>query len=147
MTRSLLFREFEPFDALMRLQNELERAFEQPMGWFTTSTSGRGAFPPANIFRRDDHYVVRLEVPGLPPEDVSVDTQLDSIRVSGKRSADSALGVPHRVERWSGEFSRTIQLPHDADASRAVAQYKNGVLNIEVPLREEAKPRKIAIQA
>jgi HSP20 family protein len=147
MTRSLLFSEFEPFDALMRLQSELERAFEQPAGWFTTTTSGRGVFPPANIFRRNDHYVVRLELPGLPPEDVSVDTQLDSIRVSGKRSGDSELGVPHRVERWSGEFSRTIQLPHDADVSRAVAQYKNGVLSIEVPLREEAKPRKIAIQA
>jgi HSP20 family protein len=56
-----------------------------------------------------------------------------------------ALGVPHRVERWSGDFSRTIQLPADADVSQAHAQYKNGVLSIEVPLREEAKPRRIAI--
>ena len=147
MTRSLLFSEFEPFDALIRLQNELERAFEQPTGWFTGATSGRGVFPPANIFRRGDQYVVRLEIPGLPPEDVSVETQLDSIRVSGKRSPDGALGAPHRVERWSGEFSRTLQLPEDADPSRAVAHYKDGVLSIDVPLREDAKPRKIAIQA
>lgn len=146
MPRSLLMREFEPFDALIRLQDELERAFERPLGWFTTATSGRGAFPPANIFRADDHYVVRLEVPGLPPADISVESQLSSLRVSGKRAANEAVGVPHRSERWTGEFSRTLQLPSDADVSRAVARYKSGVLSIDVPLREEAKPRQIAVQ-
>lgn len=145
MTRSLLQSEFEPFDALMRLQGELERVFERPIGWFTTTTSGRGAFPPANIFRGEDRYVVRFEVPGLPPEEISVETQLDSVRVSGKRNVESAPGVPHRVERWSGDFSRTIQLPADADLTGASAQYKHGVLSIEVPLREEAKPRQIAV--
>jgi HSP20 family protein len=147
MTRSLLWSELEPFDALMRLQNELERAFERPMGWFTTATSGRGVFPPANIFRRDDRYVVRLEVPGMPAEDVSVDAQLGALRVTGKRGSQSGAGTAHRVERWSGEFNRTIQLPQDADVAKASASYRNGVLSIEVPIREEAKPRKIAVQA
>ncbi len=145
MTRSLLHSEFEPFDALMRLQNELERVFERPTGWFTTATSGRGAFPPANIFRREDGYVLRFEVPGLAAQDLQVETQMDSVRVSGKRNVENAVGAPHRVERWSGDFSRTIQLPVDADVGKASAQYKHGVLTIEVPLREEAKPRQIAI--
>ena len=145
MTRSLLHSEFEPFDALMRLQGELESVFERPIGWFTTTTSGRGAFPPANIFRREDGYVLRFELPGLPPEEISVETQIDSVRVSGKRNVENALGVAHRGERWKGDFSRTIQLPAEADLTRASAQYKLGVLSIEVPLREEAKPRQIAV--
>lgn len=145
MSRSLLGSEFEPFDALMRLQNELERVFERPLGWFTTATTGRGAFPPANVFRAEHGYVVRFEIPGLSPEEVAVEAQMDALRVSGKRGVQSTAGVAHRVERWSGDFSRTVQLPADADVSKASAQYKLGVLSIEVPLREDAKPRQIAI--
>jgi HSP20 family protein len=146
MTRSLLLSEFEPLGALIRLQEDLERVFDRPLGWFTTATAGRGAFPPANVFRRNDHYVVRFEVPGVAPEDLTVETQMDSIRVSGKRNAESAVGFAHREERWSGEFSRTLQLPSDADVSKASAQYKRGALSLEVPLREDAKPRRIALQ-
>jgi len=145
MTRPLLHSEFEPFDALMRLQSELDRVFERPTGWFTSATSGRGAFPPANIFRGEDGYVLRFEIPGLPPEEVSVETQLDSVRVSGKRNVENTVGAAHRVERWNGDFNRTVQLPSDADLSRARAQYKHGILSIEVPLREEAKPRQITV--
>jgi HSP20 family protein len=146
MTRSLLLGKFEPFDALIRLQDELERAFERPVGWFTTATSGRGAFPPANIFRGAEGYVVRIEIPGLPPEGISVEAQGDSLRVTGKRDSGNAVGTAHRAERWSADFSRTLQLPADADVARATARYKHGILNVEVPLRESAKPRQIAVQ-
>jgi HSP20 family protein len=146
MTRSQTRRPLEPFDALMRLQSELENVFERPFGWFTSATSGRGAFPPANIFRGESGYVVRVELPGLPADAISVETQAESVRVSGKRNTESAVGVPHRLERWSGDFSRTIQLPADADTSRSQATYRHGVLSVEVPIREESKPRKIQIQ-
>lgn len=146
MTRTLTRARFEPFDSLLRLQDELENVFERPLGWFSTGLSGRGAFPPANVFRGDHGYVVRLEVPGLAPEDLSVETHLDALRVTGKRNVENAIGTPHRVERWSGDFDRKIQLPTDADASRAEASYKHGVLHIEVPLREEARPRRIEVQ-
>jgi HSP20 family protein len=146
MTRSLLLGKFEPFDALIRLQNELERAFERPSSWFTTATTGRGAFPPANVFRGAEGYVVRFEIPGLPPEGISVEAQGDSLRVTGKRETTATPGTPHRAERWSADFSRTLQLPADADVARASANYKHGILNIDVPLRESAKARQIAVQ-
>jgi HSP20 family protein len=146
MRRSLVSRQLEPFDALMQLQNQLEQVFERPLGWFSTATAGRGSFPPANIFRGADGYVVRLELPGVSAEEVSVETQLNSIRVTGKRGASEALGAPHRLERWSGAFSRSIELPADADLGQPNAEYRNGVLSISVPLREEAKPRKIEIR-
>lgn len=147
MTRSVMHRrQFEPFDALMHLQNELEQVLEQPFGWFRTSPSGRGAFPPASVFRGEAGYVIRMELPGLTPDQVQVDTHLDSVRVSGKRETGDAAGTAHRLERWSGEFSRGIRVPSDADTSRAQARYRSGVLSIDIPLREEAKPRRIEIQ-
>jgi len=144
MTRSWLMSEL---DGLLRLQNELDRVLERPFGWFASSTFGRGAFPPVNIFRNDDGYVVRLEVPGLAPENLSIDTKGDSLHVSGKRDVAKAPGTPHRLERWGGEFRRTIQLPQDADLSRAEASYKLGVLTLNVPHRQEVKPRRIAVQS
>ena len=76
MTQGWLMSEL---DGLLRLQNELDRVLEQPFGWFASSTFGRGAFPPVNIFRGEQGYVVRVEVPGLPAEDLNVDTKGDTL--------------------------------------------------------------------
>ena len=145
MTRTLTRAPFGPFDALLRLQGELDDVFERPFGWFSSGLSGRGAFPPVNVFRGEHGYVIRLELPGLAPDELSIEAQMDALRVSGKRNAESAVGTPHRLERWSGDFDRSIQLPADADPANAKATYKHGVLHIDVPLREEARPRKIEV--
>jgi HSP20 family protein len=134
-------------DGLLRLQNELDRVLEQPYGWFESSTFGRGAFPPVNIFRGDDGYVIRVELPGLPPEDLNLETKGDTLVITGKRSTESLQGNPHRVERWNGEFRRVVQLPQDAELSKADASYRHGVLSVTVPHREEAKPRRISVQS
>lgn len=142
MTRSWLMSEL---DGMLRLQSELDRALERPFDWFARSTSGRGAFPPVNIFRDEEHYQVMLEVPGLPAEGLSIETKGDTLRISGKREPAQTLGSAHRRERWNGEFSRSVRLPKDAALERAAASYRNGVLIISVPFLEEAKPRRIEI--
>jgi len=144
MTRSWLMSEL---DGMLRLQSELDRVLERPFDWFSRSTSGRGAFPPVNIFRRDEGYLVRIEVPGLPSESLSIETKADTLRISGKRDTDAVAGSMHRRERWNGEFSRAVRLPKDAAIENAEASYKNGVLNVTIPFREEVKPRRIAISA
>jgi len=144
MTRSWLMSEL---DGLLRLQGELDRVLERPFDWFARSTVGRGAFPPVNIFRGDTGYTVRVEVPGLPLESLTLDANGDTLKIAGKRDAHTVPGSLHRQERWNGEFSRTVRLPKDAALERAEANYRNGVLTVTVPLREEAKPRRIAITA
>ena len=67
--------------------------------------------------------------------------------MSGKRGSSEPLGAAHRLERWSGAFSRSIELPADADLQRPSAEYRSGVLSISVPLREEAKPRRIEVRS
>lgn len=139
-------RLYDPFDALLRLQEEIERAFERP-GTAAWGLSGRGAFPPVNVFRGRDGYVARFEVPGLGPEALSIETQGRTLTVSGKREPrEVADGGLHRRECWSGEFARSVQLPEDADLAAASAECRDGILTVRVPQREEARPRRIDVR-
>lgn len=135
----------DPMDALLRLQQELEHAFENPRG-LDLGISGRGVLPPVNVFRKDDDVVIRIEVPGFAPEDLSVESRGQTLQISGKRSEEQAKeGGYHRRERMAGEFSRSIQLSRDVDPAQAVASCKHGVLTVRVPARAETKPRQIAV--
>jgi HSP20 family protein len=147
MARSVLASNLDPFAHLLRLQKELQRTVQQPLGWFASSMVGQGAFPPVNIFKRDDGCVVRIEVPGLSPEELSIESQGQSLKFSGKRGSEGESGTVHRNERWRGEFGRSVELPRELNPSTANADYKNGVLSIHVPLRDEAKPQQITVQA
>jgi len=147
MTRSALIPGVNPFARLLQLQDALESTSRRPSGWFATSLAGRGAFPPVNILRDDRGCVVRFEVPGLDPAAISVQGQSQTLTVSGKRSHEGAPGTLHRDERWSGEFKRSVELPRDLKPADATAEYRNGVLSIRVPLREDAKPQQIAVRA
>jgi HSP20 family protein len=139
---------FEPFDALRRLQEELEQAFGSDPGWFGLGPSGRGVFPPVNVFGGKDETVIAIELPGLTPGSINVESRADTLTISAKREPlRPAQGSFHRRERWSGEFARSLRLPAEVDPSKAAASYKHGVLTIRLPRREETKPRQIAIQA
>lgn len=140
-------RLYDPFNALLSLQQEIERAFDQPHG-FGLGLSGRGAFPPVNVFRGTDGYVARFEVPGLASQDIGIEAHGRTLQVSGKREPRTAPeGSLHRRECWSGEFARSVQFPEDADLARASAECRNGVLTVRVPHREEAQPRRIEVRA
>lgn len=137
----------DPVNSLLQLQREMERAFEHPLG-VDLGLSGRGVFPPVNVFSDRDGYVVRLEVPGVDPANLTIETHGRTLTVSGKReSTPVAGGSYHRRERSEGQFSRSIQLPQDLDVDRAEASCKHGLLTIRVPKREEAKPRQINVKA
>jgi HSP20 family protein len=138
-------RELDPVNALFRLQNELERVFQSPRG-HDLGLLGRGVHPPVNLFRQNGDVVIRIEVPGFASEDLSIESRGQTLSVSGKRSEEPAAeGAYHRRERFTGEFSRSIQLPRDVDPSQAVASCKHGVLTVRVPERAEVKPRQIAV--
>jgi HSP20 family protein len=137
----------DPVSGLLSLQRELERAFQNPFG-LDLGVSGRGVYPLINIFSEPDGYVVRLEVPGVSAADLHIEGQGRSLTIKGRREHPAPEGASfHRRERDSGEFSRSLQLPDSLDLARAEASYKNGILTIRVPKREEAKPRQISVKA
>ncbi len=137
----------DPFDGLLRLQQELQRAFDRPVERWGWGRSARGVFPPVNVFRKRDSYVVRLEVPGLSAENLNVETEGNTLTVSGKRDTGAvATESVHRRDRWAGEFSRSLHLPDDLDLEAATASYERGIVTIRVPRSEASKPRRIEIQ-
>ncbi len=138
---------FDPVGGLLTLQRELERVFDKPFG-FDPGPSGRGVFPPVNVFADKDGYAVKVEIPGVAPENVEIQTEGRTLSISGKREVPPPTeGSFHRRERGTGQFSRSFQLPADVDTARAEASYKHGVLTVRVPKKEEAKPRQITIKA
>ena len=137
---------FDPVADLMRLQREIDRMFENPFG-LNLGVSGRGVFPPVNIFQDKTGYVARLEVPGVVPASVRVEAHGQVLAISGKRELPAPAGGSfHRRERSGGEFSRSIQLPDEIDLSKAEASYKHGVLTVRIPKRADAQPRQITVQ-
>ena len=145
MTLFRLSHSFDPVSGLQELQRELDRVFERSAG-VGSGLSGRGVFPPVNIFSDKDGYVVRVEIPGVDPAQLTIETNGRTLTIAGKRDVSAPAGGSfHRRERGSGEFSRSLQLPDDLDAGRAVASYQLGILTVRVPKREEAKPRQITV--
>jgi HSP20 family protein len=136
-----------PVSGLRELQRELERAFDNPLG-FDLGLSGRGVFPAVNVFSDAEGCVVRLEVPGVSPEHISITSQGRTLTISGKRESQAPAGGSfHRRERDCGEFSRSVQLPEELDLARAEAAYKHGILTVRIPKQEAAKPRQISVKA
>ncbi len=136
----------DPMNALLTVQRELERVLDNPLLGFDLGVSGRGVFPPVNVFSDEEGYVVRVEVPGVSTDQVAIEAQGQTLTISGRREVAVPQGAAfHRRERESGDFRRSIQLPRDVDVTRASASCTQGVLSIRVPRREEAKPRQITI--
>ena len=129
---------FDSVNSLQRLQDELERVFEKPVG-FDLGPSGRGVFPPVNVLADSEGLIVRLEVPGVSPKDLSIESTGRTLTISGKRESEAS-------EHWEGEFSRSLRLPPHVDAAKADATYKHGVLTIRIPKKEELQPRQIEVK-
>lgn len=126
---------------------------------FASQSSQRGsndaavAMPmPIDVFATDDHAVLIAAVPGMRPDDVDVTIQNDTISVSGTvRNIADTEDAKHATwyvsELGSGVFRRSVTLPFALDADRAQATFEHGILRIDVPKAETAKPKKIAISA
>jgi HSP20 family protein len=137
----------DPMNALMNLQRELDRVFDNPRG-LDLGLSGRGVFPAVNVFSDQDGYIVRMETPGVAADQINIESHGRTLTISGKRESGAPQGGSfHRRERNSGQFSRSLQLPADLELSRAEASYKNGMLTIRIPKKEEAKPHQITVKA
>ena len=106
--------------------------------------------PPVDIYENGkDELVIKAELPGFKPEDVSVTVDGDVLTLGGERKLAQDLGEKHwrRLERRYGKFSRSFSLPPTVNAEHVSAEYKDGTLTVTLPLREEAKPRRVSVKA
>ena len=102
--------------------------------------------PPVDVAEEVDKIIVKVEVPGMEQKDLKVNFEDGLLTVSGERQFERKDDRNyHRIERTYGSFVRSFSLPRSVDANAIVAGYKNGVLEIEIPKKEEARPKQIAI--
>lgn len=102
--------------------------------------------PPVDVAEEKDHILVKVEVPGVDEKDLRVNFEDGLLTISGERQFERKDDRNyHRIERTYGSFVRKFSLPRTVDANAITASYKNGVLEIEIPKKEEAKPKQIQI--
>jgi HSP20 family protein len=111
-------------------------------------TGTGGWMPPVDIFETADREVVlKAELPGLRREDIDLTVEHSTLTIRAARRADESVADSqyHRRERLCGTCSRSFTLPNTVDAASVKADYRDGVLTVRLPLREEAKPRQIQV--
>jgi HSP20 family protein len=134
----------DPFDALLRLQRELEG--RRTSEWFEDATSGRGAYPPINVFQQGHDFVAIVELPGVVKSDLEIQAKENTIAISGNKSVAYGEGASiHRRERVAGSFARSITVPVKIDPNGIKAELRDGILALFIPRAESDKPRAIKI--
>lgn len=103
--------------------------------------------PAVDIIETDDQVVLKAELPDMKREDIAITFENSTLTIRGERKLDETVKRENyqRLERFYGQFSRSFTLPATIDASRITASYKDGVLTIRLPQREEAKPKQIEV--
>jgi len=105
--------------------------------------------PPVDIYQNGDREIVlKAELPDMTREDIDVTVENFVLTIKGEKKFDSDVKDEqyHHTERRYGTFSRSFSLPQTVDTTKVAAEYKNGVLSVRIPLREEAKPRQVKIE-
>jgi HSP20 family protein len=142
---------WDPFRDLVSIQDELNRLFGRTFtGAEPMRPTASGAWmPPMDVYETQDAIVAKLELPGIEPGDVDVSVEDSTLTVSGSRAFTDEVSEEsyHRVERRYGSFTRAITLPQTVDTEKVDATFDKGILTIEVPKVERAKPKKIQIRA
>jgi len=128
---------FDPFSLLGEMGCLFERGVTATPTWA----------PRIDAFDRETELVIRIEMPGVKPEDVDITFEDRTLTISGKRQFEEATepGGYHRREIFTGEFKRTLVLPEGLNAGEISARAENGMLSVILPRRPEVLPRKVKV--
>jgi HSP20 family protein len=134
------------FDRLASFRDEVNRLFD--FSWPSRDSGLLSGWSPAlDVFDDKDNLVVTAELPGMKKEEINLSLHDGVLTISGERKHESEKkeGDTFRSERYFGKFHRSVTLPTAVDANKVKASYKDGVLTVELPKAEEAKPKQIAV--
>ncbi len=129
-------------------RREMDELFQNFLG---SEQGGEAAVfaPRTNVAETDKAYEVTVDLPGMKPEEFNVELKDGQLWITGERKheAEERGKAYHRIERAYGQFRRVIPLDQNVDPDKVAAEYKDGVLRIEVPKSEAAQPKRITVQA
>jgi len=138
---------YSPIREMMGLSDRLNRMFEEMSG-FNPDTELTGSWSPAvDASESETAIEIKADLPGMTEKDIDVTVENNTLTIKGERKFENEDKREnyHRIERQYGSFYRSFQLPNTVDVTKINADFKNGILELALPKREETKPKKISI--
>jgi len=140
-----------PFREVSRLRDEMDRLWQDFFGpgRRTLRPIAEEWIPPVDISDTADNVTVKVEVPGMDAKDIEISLSGDILTIRGEKKAEKEEKGEnfYLVERSYGSFTRSLRLPAEVKADKIEASYKQGVLTITCPKKEEVKPKQITVKA
>jgi HSP20 family protein len=142
---------WQPFSELMSLRQAMDKLFEdsfvRPSRFF--SALGEATTPALDVYQTPNEVVVKAALPGVKPEDISIDITGETLTIRGEHKAEQEIKEKDYLyqERRYGAFSRSVALPSGLKPDKAEATMEDGVLTLTIPKAEEVKPKAIKVKA
>jgi HSP20 family protein len=139
---------WEPFRGLSTLHDQVNRLFNETVLRGQGEDSALTTWSPAvDIYETENELVVKADLPDVAEKDIDVRVENNLLTIRGERKFEKSVSEDNylRVERSYGAFSRSFSLPNTVNAEAIHAEYKNGVLTVTMPKREESKPRQVKV--
>jgi HSP20 family protein len=140
---------WDPFRELGLLQDRMNRLFEDAgRGWRADEPSATTSWSPAvDIYETEGEIIVQAELPGVERNDITLNLENNVLTLKGERRFEKETKQEnyHRIERSYGTFSRTFSIPAIVNDEKIRADYKDGILKIALPKKDQVKPKQIKI--
>ncbi|HEX4002058.1 MAG TPA: Hsp20/alpha crystallin family protein [Candidatus Acidoferrales bacterium] len=141
---------WDPFQNLATLQDQVNRLLEAPLAGRRAENSNLTAWAPAvDIYETENELVIKADLPDINEKDLDVRVENNLLAIRGERKFEQKVKEDNylRIERTYGSFSRSFSLPTTVNTESINAEYKNGVLTVQLPKRAESKPRQVKVNA
>jgi len=138
----------DPFRELFDLQRDINQLFDASFPAPREEVALKAWTPAVDVYEDEDAYLIKLELPEVNRDDVKVNLNENTLSISGERRVENEQKREnyHRVERSYGQFYRSFTLPPNVDTGAINAEFKDGMLRLTIPKKEEAKPKQIEVK-
>jgi len=138
---------WDPFHNLSTLQEQVNRLFESNFPTRKDSAALTAWAPAVDIYETENELVLKADLPDINEKDLDVRVENNMLTIRGERKFEQKVNEDNylRIERTYGSFSRSFSLPNTVNTEAIKAEYRNGVLTIELPKRAESKPKQVKV--
>ena len=139
---------WEPFRDLMVMQDRMTRLFDETLSRVWKEDVPRGVWsPPVDILERGNEIVLKIDLPEVSQSEIDIKVEENTLIVQGERKFKKTTSQENylQIERPYGTFRRAFSIPREIDAGGIRASYKDGVLQVVLPRKEEASPRRVVV--
>ena len=138
---------WDTYSGLSGLQEQVNRLFESTFPRRADNSALTTWAPAVDIYETENELVLKADLPAIDEKDLDIRIENNTLTVRGERKFEKQVNEDSylRVERSYGSFSRSFSLPNTINTEAIRAEYKNGVLTVQMPKRAESKPKQVKV--